>query len=432
MTDQSKMPTIRMGWVVTFAGLAINLALGVLYAWSIFRSEIERSILAGEDTAAGGFDWPLAAINDPYAVCTLVFAFSMIPAGKLRDKFGPRSAVILSAILVGLGFILISLSTSYWVWILGFGVLAGFGIGCGYASATPAALAWFPPQKVGLIAGLVVAGFGLAPAYIAPLTNHMIDLYGLVSTMQILGIAFFLALIILSFILVQPPPGYVPPEKPGGSASKIQPVGESPPSDALKSKNFYLIWLAYFIGAGAGLMVISAINSMAEASMAEYAFVAVAILAVGNGSGRPVAGALSDYLGRENTLMVMFGFQALLMFLAIAVVGIEGVHWLLVLIVAILIGFNYGSNLALFPAITKDLWGIKNFGINYGLLFTSCGVGGLVFSRAYQMILAATGSDAYAFLAAGILLLLGIGLLFYIKQELIKLKKELGIATEQQ
>src|SRR5208337_4000644 len=118
------------GWIVTFSGTGINLALGILYTWSIFKGAIKQSIEAG---GTGAFNWDLAKLNDPYAVCTLVFAFAMILAGKCQDKFGPRITAFIGGILVGLGFLLISQTTSYVAWILGFGVLAGAGIGFGYS-----------------------------------------------------------------------------------------------------------------------------------------------------------------------------------------------------------------------------------------------------------------------------------------------------------
>ncbi len=154
------------GWSVAMAGIGINLALGILYTWSIFKGSIEASIKAGGE---GAFAWELSKLNDPYAICCLVFAFAMILAGKCQDKFGPKSTAMIGGILVGIGFIWISQTTSYLAWVLGFGVLAGSGIGFGYSAATPPALKWFPAAKTGLIAGLVVSGFGLASVYIAPL-----------------------------------------------------------------------------------------------------------------------------------------------------------------------------------------------------------------------------------------------------------------------
>ena len=136
--------------------MGINLALGVLYTWSMFKGAIEKE-----------FGWQGSQLNDPYAICCLVFAFTMIIAGRCQDKFGPRLTASIGGLLVGLGLILISTTHSYAAWILGFGVLVGVGIGFGYSSATPPALKWFPPTRTGLIAGLVVAGFGLAPVYLA-------------------------------------------------------------------------------------------------------------------------------------------------------------------------------------------------------------------------------------------------------------------------
>ena len=417
------------GWIVTFAGTGVNLALGILYTWSIFRSEIQRSIVAGE--GVGGFNWNLAAVNDPYALCCLVFAFFMIPAGKFQDKLGPRLTAAIGGVLVGMGFLLISQSTEYWVWLLGFGVMVGAGIGCGYSSATPAAIKWFPAAKTGLVAGLVVSGFGLAPAYISPLANYLIANYGLVQTMQIFGVAFFFVVILLSLLLINPPPGYVPPVKQTTTTKKIRPVVEATATQMLKSGNFYLIWFAYFIGAGAGLMVISSINSMAQRSLAEMAFLAVVILAVGNAAGRIIAGFISDRIGRENTLMMILGAQALLMFIAMVIVDSPGTSAVVMILLATMIGVNYGANLAIFPAITKDLWGLKNFGVNYGLIFSSWGVGGFVFSRVYQMIDSATGGQtSAAFMAAGLILLVGVGLAFIIKKQVVLLKARQDLASE--
>jgi nitrate/nitrite transporter NarK len=412
--------SFKKGWIVTFAGTGINLALGILYTWSIFRSEIQKSIMGNEGAGVKAFNWDLSAVNDPYAVCCLVFAFSMIPAGKFQDKLGPRPTAAMGGLLVGLGFWLISQSTAYWAWIAGFGVLAGAGIGCGYAAATPAAVKWFPSAKTGLITGLVVSGFGLAPFYISPLSNFLIAHYGLIQTMQIFGIAFLFIVVLLSFFLVNPPEGHDPKAMPAEPKETAPGLHESESPSGLKilgSGRFYLIWLAYFIGAGAGLMVISSINSMAQKSLGELAFIAVAILAVGNALGRISAGLISDRIGRENTLMIMLTAQAILMFIAMAVVDSPESSSLVIILLATMIGFNYGANLSIFPAISKDLWGMSHFGVNYGLVFSAWGVGGFVFSRVYQMIASGTGGrSSMAFMVAGCLLILGVGIAFLIKR----------------
>ena len=407
----SNTEVVNRGWTVTFAGLGINLALGILYTWSIFKGAIAKSIEAGGE---GAFNWELASMNDPYAVCCIVFAFAMILAGKCQDKFGPRITALLGGLLVGLGFIWISQTTSYGAWVAGFGVLVGIGIGFGYSSATPPALKWFPPAKTGLIAGLVVSGFGLASLYIAPLSKYLLDVWGLQSSMMFFGIAFLIVVCTLSLLLTNPPKNYVPQGAvPAGGAanSKVaHPQEEKSASEMMKTSAFWKLWFIYFIGAGAGLMVIGSVAGMAKKSMGEAAFAVVAIMAIGNAGGRVVAGILSDKIGRSATLIIMLLFQALLMFACIPVMGSASASAFVLVMLATLIGFNYGTNLSLFPSLTKDFWGLKNFGMNYGVLFTAWGVGGFVMSRISQMLKADSGSFSSSFIFAGILLVIGAGL----------------------
>jgi len=409
VTDSTK----NRGWMVTFSGIGINLALGILYTWSIFKEAIRESIQKG---GPGSFDWSLASLNDPYAVCCIVFAFAMILAGKCQDKIGPRVTALIGGVLVGLGFIWISQTTSYVIWVLGFGVLAGVGIAFGYGSATPPALKWFPPAKTGLIAGLVVSGFGLASVYIAPLSKYLVAAWGLQNAMLFFGIAFFIVVCGLSLLLINPPKGYVaadPVKK--GQPVKPPVIGqEFGPAKMMKTGTFYLLWFTFFIGSGAGLMVIGSVAGMAQKSLGELAFLSVAILAVGNAGGRILAGFLSDKIGRRLTLTIMLTFQAVLMFASIPIIATNNAAALVVL--ATLIGFNYGTNLSLFPSFTKDLWGLKNFGTNYGIVFTSWGVGGFVMGRLSQMLQASTGSFNSSFITAGIMLIIGAALTMGLKK----------------
>lgn len=402
------------GWQVTTAGLGINLALGVLYAWSIFKGAIKASIEKGGPDA---FQWSLSSINDPYAICCLVFAFAMIVAGKCQDKIGPARTALIGGLLVGSGFTLMSFSNSYAAWVVGFGVLSGAGFGFGYAAATPPALKWFSSTKTGVIAGIVVAGFGLAPVYIAPLASWLIGVYGIPKSMLFLGIGFTVVVCALSFLLVNPPQGYVPaePAKKDDGKPAAKPVYNASVREMMSSSKFYLLWVNFFIGAGAGLMVIGSVAGLAKKSMGPMAFVAVAIMAIGNASGRVVAGILSDKIGRKATLSIMLGFQALLMFAAIPIVG-SGSATLLV-IAATFIGFNYGSNLCLFPSFAKDLWGFKNYGLNYGALFTAWGVGGLVMGRVSEMLNSQPGGLNKSFILAGTLCATGTILTFFLREK---------------
>jgi len=389
------------GWSVTMAGLGINLALGILYTWSIFKQAIKESVLAGD----GRFNWDIAALNDPFAVCCLMFTVAMIFAGRIQDKLSPRVTAIIGGILTGVGLMVISQSNALSAWILGFGVLTGLGLGFGYASATPPAIKWFPGSKTGMIAGIVVAGFGLASVYIAPLANYLIAQFGLSQAMLIFGTAFLAVVCLLAMLLVNPPADYVPAEttpKSGTPAAKPAKLIDFSPLETLQTGAFWKLWFMYFVGAGAALIIIGGVAGMAKQSMGDLAWIVVALMAVGNASGRIVAGVLSDRIGRTQTLLIMMTAQAAVIFSLLFIGESQAV---LLVTAASLIGFNYGTNLSLFPSATKDYFGLKNFGINYGLVFSAWGVGGFIFPRVSQMIVAQTGTMNSAYILCSILLM---------------------------
>ena len=383
-------PSPNHGWVVACSGLGINLALGVLYTWSMFKAVIQKD-----------FGWQGSQLNDPYSLCCLVFAFAMILAGRCQDKFGPRVTASLGGLLVGAGMLWISTTDSYATWLLGFGGLVGLGVGFGYSSATPPALKWFPPAQTGLVAGLVVAGFGLAPVYLAPASQYLLAHFGLQKSMLIFGLAFTVIVVGLAQLLQNPPAGLVITPTSAGAAGRPT-TANATPREMLGSPMFYCLWTIYAIGAGAGLMVIGSVSGMAKKSMGEHAFIAVAVMAIGNAAGRVLAGILSDKIGRRWTLMLVLLAQAALMFVAIPVTANKETLPAVLVLMATLIGFNYGANLALFPSFTKDFWGLKNFGMNYGVLFTAWGVGGFVMPFLQQRLTAAAnGSFQSSFLTAG-------------------------------
>lgn len=408
MTKEANMSkqneSSRRGWIVVLAGTGINLALGILYTWSIFKGAIADSIAAG---GAGAFNWDKASINDPYATACLAFALAMILAGKVQDKFGPRITCIIGGLMVGTGFMWISQTTSYWAWVAGFGVMAGMGIGFGYSSATPPALKWFPPAKTGLIAGIVVAGFGLASVYIAPLAQYLLGAYGLQQSMLYFGFGFVAITCFCGMFLANPPAGYVADPAVANAAANAAVSEEKSPSQILKTAKFYTLWTCFFIGAGAGLMVIGSAKGLAKASMGELAFLVVAIMSVGNAAGRIVAGVVSDKIGRANTLVIMLVFQAVLMFLAIPVIDGTYSNPLAMPLLVTFMVFNYGTNLSLFPSFAKDLWGAKHFGMNYGILFSAWGVGAFALVRVSEMLRVKTGGFTMSFAAAGALLVVG-------------------------
>jgi MFS family permease len=323
------------GWNVTMAGLGINLALGILYTWSIFKQAIQESILAGD----GRFNWDIASLNDPFAVCCLMFTIAMVFAGRIQDKLSPRITAVIGGVLTGVGLMVISQSNSLFFWILGFGVLTGLGLGFGYASATPPAIKWFPPSKTGMIAGTVVAGFGLASVYIAPLSIFLIAKFGLSLSMFIFGVAFLGVVCFLAKFLVNPPEGYIPEgTMPARGKAVAAKTFDFSPGQMLQTGSFYKLWFMYFVGAGAALIIIGGVAGMAKKSMGDLAWIVVALMAVGNAGGRIVAGAVSDKIGRTWTLLIMMSFQAVVIF---SLLFIGETQALLLVVAATLIGFNY-------------------------------------------------------------------------------------------
>lgn len=172
----------------------------------------------------------------------------------------------------------------------------------------------------------------------------------------------------------------------------------------LKTGAFYKLWFMYFIGAGAALIIIGGVAGMAKQSMGDLAWLVVALMAVGNAGGRIVAGVISDKIGRTKTLLIMMSLQSAVIFSLLFIAETEAV---LLVAAATMVGFNYGTNLSLFPSVTKDYFGLKNFGINYGLLFSAWGIGGFIFPRLSQMMVAQTGTPHTAYLLCSILLAAG-------------------------
>jgi len=429
MSHQLVVPRIAVGqhgWRVTFAGMGINLALGILYTWSVISKGIPDE-----------WGWNETHKVLPYMFCCLIFSLVMVPAGRMQDKIGPRSVAAMGGILVGIGFIIASMTTTLIGFIIGFGVLAGAGIGFGYASATPPAVKWFPASKTGMIAGIVVSGFGLASVYAAPLAKWLTMQYGLQKTMLILGLG-FLFLITgvktiltplwfgLSQMLQAPDPDllqlkymkdYLAGKDEKEVTAAVHDKDNLTPKEMLCTVQFYMLWFMYACGAGAGLMIISKLAAIASLQAGiSLGFLLVAVLAIGNGGGRILTGMLSDKIGRKATMFICFVLQAILIFL-LSKASVENFLGTVpaMAIISALIGANYGSNLALFPSITKDFYGLKNFGMNYGLVFTSWGVGGFILA-----FIAGKMYDEYqtfniAYYSASALLILAAIMVFFLK-----------------
>src|SRR5262245_2517763 len=244
MDQPSQVPP--RAWVVTFAGTAVNLCLGILYAWSVWKANLIADAAHPAGSPMTGLNEGWSYLTDAqatwaYAICGFVFALVMIPGGRLQDKYGPKLGATLGGLFLAGGCIVAGLMKSYAGLILGFGILGGIGMGLGYAAATPAAVKWFGPHQRGRIVGLVVAGYGGAAIYIAPLATWLIEHYGLSGSFIGLGILFAVVVMVAGQLLAWPPRDYLPPQAPVASAKQSMTAMDWSPTGMLKTWQFYAL-----------------------------------------------------------------------------------------------------------------------------------------------------------------------------------------------
>ncbi len=359
------MKKIDRAMRILLAGFCINLCLGILYAWSIFNKALVSDL-----------GWSASDASQPYAIATITFSICLLIAGILQDRMGPRTILLLGTSLTGLGMIGSSFASSVIMLNITFGVVTGAGIGFGYACLSPSAMKWFHSSKKGLVNGLIAAGFGLAALYLAPLTSTLISSFGINSSFMILGFGVLIITVPLACTINNPPKGFIPeaPKVKAGKVSDAKELIDITWKNMLKTPQFYSLWIMYAFAASVGLMIIGNITNIAsvQASLPNAVYLA-SILAVFNSGGRVAAGLLSDKIGGIRTLLLAFILQAINMVLFSTFTS----EFTLIIGTAIA-AVGYGTLLAVFPSITAEYYGLKNYGTNYGVLYTSWGVGGAI------------------------------------------------------
>jgi OFA family oxalate/formate antiporter-like MFS transporter len=354
-------------WWHVVGGLLMNLALGSLYAWSVFVAPLEKE-----------FGWKRADTSTVFTIAIVVFALSFIVAGRLQDKLGPFWISLTGGILLSAGFFLCSFTHSLNYLFVCFGVIVGLGNGFGYSTPIPVMAKWFPDKR-GLAVGLAVAGFGGGSAIFGPLANlTLIPTYGVHTTFTILGGIFLVMTVVAAFLLKNPPAGYKPPGwTPAPAAKAAATTHEFTPGEMLKTPAFYLMWVAYALGCSAGLMVISQLVPFAKSvgiASTAIATMGLVVGATGNASGRILSGWMSDAIGRLNVLRLMIAISMIAMPILYSVGGSVGPLYVMVFIVY----WCFGTQLSVNASTCADFWGTKNAGINYGMLFTAYGVAGII------------------------------------------------------
>lgn len=416
MQQDQKVPT--QAWITTFAGTSINLCLGILYAWSIWKSALVNVEKAGQLFPADSLNAGWTYLNNaqaatPYTLCVIIFAMFMIPGGKIQDKISPKFGATLGGLLLAIGCIIAGMMKSYTGLIIGFGIFGGMGMGIGYAAPTPAALKWFGPKKRGLIAGLVVGGYGGAALYIGYLGQFLIDKYGVTGSFIGLGTFFAVVVIIAGQLLKTPEAGYVPPgvdASPQASSSPTY-VANWATSEMMKTWQCWALMFMFILTTQSGLLIISSANGILKTTasnlpfFAANAWILVSFGGFVNAAGRVGTGFYSDKIGRTNAYALNCSISALCLFALPMVIASKNVA-LLFLLVGVAY-WQYGGGLALMPSFVADFFGPKNLGMNYGVVFMGWGFGVFV-AKLGGWIQDMTGSLNYAFYLSGALLVCGV------------------------
>ncbi|MDJ0795033.1 MAG: OFA family MFS transporter [Woeseiaceae bacterium] len=374
-------------WLVVTGAILIQLALGAIYAWSVFTARLTDPL--------GAYAFSASETAWVFSAGLATFATVMVLAGRILPKIGPRRLAMAGGILLGVGYVVGGMFGSvFWVQLISIGIVGGAGIGLAYVVPIAVCVKWFPDKK-GLITGLAVAGFGfgatiwvkLAGSWFGGLLNTtaVFGLPGVQSVFVIYGVTFLLLILLGSFVMVNPPEDYVPagwtpPDGDNGHDGGV----EFRARDMLRTPQFYMLWTCFMFAGIAGLMVIyciklfgiDALQYRGIADAGAITGTAMAWYAIFNGLGRIAWGSISDRIGRKMTIIVMSALQGATMLMTYHVfISFGSIYGFI--FVAALIGFNYGGSFALFPAITADYFGNKSVGSNYGWMFTAYGVAGL-------------------------------------------------------
>ncbi len=401
------MTAERGRWLYVIVGLVINLCLGSIYAWSVFRKPLQSYFSVGATESLL-----------PFIIFLAVFAITMPLVGGILDRYGPRTLTVIGGIIVGIGWILGSQSSSMTMLSLTYGIIGGAGVGIVYNAPIGVAGRWFPDRR-GLAVGATLLGFGLSPLITAPLANAMMAPNGVVvpqlvlPTLGYLGIAFLIIISILGLLLRFPPAGWSP-EGTGPRAGVVV-CRDLDRSAMIRTKGFWGLWICFLIGTLAGLMAIGISSPVGQEVFALSAGVSAALVgvfAVFNGIGRPIFGHLVDRTSPRTGAVV----NLVIILLAALLLGggsAAGASWVYIL------GFSalwlcLGGWLAIAPACTGAFCGTKYYGPCYGLVFTAYGAGAIAGNLLAGNLRDIFGSYITVFYPVAILSAIGIVVAYFL------------------
>lgn len=401
----------RKRWIYLFAGFLLSLMGGMSYAWGSFVVPLIND-----------WGWSATEAALPFTILIIVFAITMIPAGWIQDRIGPRKVATWGAIQFLVGYLLSGLVRfiPHPAWLIfTYGFIVGSACGLTYSCIAPTARKWYP-DRPGFAVSTGVMGFGLAAVIFSPLQRSMIAEMGVDGTFFILSVIVSVVALIGARIINNPPEGYDISEfkliNNNSTAKAIKKVEDVPPKEFIKKPEFYLMWLALAMVIGGGLTAIGLIPAYGEIELKlepTIAAIAMSAYALTNGIGRPVVGQLSDRVGTIRIMTGVYIVQAII-FLALPYVA---VNLGILICCSLLLGIGYATTFALFPVLVSAGFGTKYLGLNYGLVFSAFAIGALT-SLLGSKLLDITGSFTPAFLLAGGTTVIGLVLIRILKRRL--------------
>jgi OFA family oxalate/formate antiporter-like MFS transporter len=347
-------------WGIAAAGVLLQIALGAVYAWSVFRKPL-----------ATQFHWTIPQVTLTFTICILVLGFAAFIGGLWNDRSGPRVVAMTGGLLYGFGTILASFSDGRLWWLyLSYGVIGGIGLGFGYIIPVAVLVKWFPDKR-GLMTGIAVGGFGVGALITAPVATHLIQTVGVMTTFAYLGVAYLVVCVAAAFFMQNPPAGWTPEGWTPKAIQRSQMGNDFTLAQALKSWQWWALWLLLFLNTTAGISVISQEAPIFEELAGVTAIVAagmVGIVSIGNAIGRVFWAFMSDFLTRRYTFLAMFLLQAVLFWFLPSITSATPLT-----IVAFVILMCYGGGFGTMPAFAADYFGPRFVGPIYGLMLTAWG-----------------------------------------------------------
>ena len=381
-------------WLIAVAGIVMQIALGAVYAWSVFRIPLTRA-----------YGWSISQVTATFELAILMLGFAAFAGGLCMKRTGPRRMAMVGGLGYGLGVILAGQAHGHLgLLYLTFGMLGGFGLGLCYIVPVATLIKWFPDKR-GMITGLAVAGFGAGALVTAPIAQWLIPAVGLPATFSILGSAYLVVVLSSAFFMKNPPEGYQPAGWQPAPAQRTQGTARDMAlGEALRTWQWYALWAMLFLNTVAGISIISQAAPMAQEIAKTSAATAaglVGIISIANAAGRFLWAWLSDFIGRVRVFQVMFLAQAIVFVLLSHVHTFGG---LAVLAFAVLL--CYGGGFGTMPAFAADFFGPRNVGSIYGLMLTAWGFAGVCGPTLIAQVRQSTGHYTQALeMIAGIMLI---------------------------